>query len=248
MRGVRRTPRAPRPRRRSRWRRSGAQKSREQRQILVRKDRGGRVERVVEHHHPGAGENAALERLSVKRQSGGCEVDEARDAAGARARAADRRRTSAGTAPPRRPGRPGEDARRQRLRRAGGDHDLGVRDRGRGPGSAGNARPRPARSSGRPIIGGYWFQPSRHRLRRLAPDVLRTRVVGKALAEIDRARLAGEARHDLENGGRKVGENRVHARLLQRVAHGRVTGRWPPRAVRIMPRPGWHPSSPGPPA
>jgi hypothetical protein len=35
--------------------------------------------------------------------------------------------------------------------------------------------------------------------------------IGEALAEIDRLELAREPRHMLEDGGRQVGEERVHA-------------------------------------
>ncbi len=53
-----------------------------------------------------------------------------------------------------------------------------------------------------------------HGLGGLAADILGAGIVGKALAEIDRAGLARELRHHLEDAGLKGGEDRVHGRLV----------------------------------
>ena len=49
------------------------------------------------------------------------------------------------------------------------------------------------------------------RLGGLAPDILRTRAVGETLAEIDGPLFPREGRHDLEDRGGQVGENRIHS-------------------------------------
>ena len=43
-------------------------------------------------------------------------------------------------------------------------------------------------------MGGYWFQPLDHGLRRALAHILRARIIGKALAEIDRIGLPRDAR------------------------------------------------------
>ena len=55
-----------------------------------------------------------------------------------------------------------------------------------------------------------------HRLGGLAADILGAGVVGEALAEIDRAGLARQPRHDLENARLEIGEDRVHGLALAR--------------------------------
>jgi hypothetical protein len=56
--------------------------------------------------------------------------------------------------------------------------------------------------------------PAHHGLGRLAAHVLGARIVGKALAQIDRLVLARELRHHLEHGNGKLGKHRVHAGTL----------------------------------
>ncbi len=47
------------------------------------------------------------------------------------------------------------------------------------------------------------------------PDEALIRIVGKTLAEVDRAVRAGACRHRLERRGRRIGEDRVHARRIR---------------------------------
>ena len=54
---------------------------------------------------------------------------------------------------------------------------------------------------------------------RLRAHVLRARLVGKALAEIDRILLARKARHHLEHRDRQIGEDGVHDLSVR---HGRA--------------------------
>ncbi len=59
-----------------------------------------------------------------------------------------------------------------------------------------------------------------HGLGRHAADVLGAVLVGKALAQVDRAMLDGEPRHDLEHGGAEARKNtvrRFHDRLSPRL-------------------------------
>ena len=170
-------------------------------------DAGGRVERVVEQHDPGLRREGRGERRLGRGASPA--APGARSAARRRpgAPAADRRRTSAGTAPPRRRARSGPASAPASASVApevtmtsvsGSSVEALEAAVVRGDGLA-QLRQAHHRRILVPAVDD--------RLGGLAADVLGAGIVGKALAEIDRAGLAGEARHGLEDGGRQVGED-----------------------------------------
>jgi hypothetical protein len=116
-----------------------------------------------------------------------------------------------------------QDRARQRLRGPGGHHHLarGVEvEPLPAPVMGGNRRAQ----LGNAHHGGILVVAVEHRLGRRPPHVLGTRIVREALPQIDRARLAGQARHHLEDGGGQVGEKRVH-RLSSSGASDRFVSR-----------------------
>ena len=60
--------------------------------------------------------------------------------------------------------------------------------------------------------------PARERICGGAADVLRTRIIGEALAQIDRRMLPGQSAHHLEDGGGQGGEDAV--------GHGPTPDQW----------------------
>ena len=187
-----------------------AAESGQEREILVREDRCGRVERIVEQDDLGLRREGLRKRRLGEPEARGREGDEARHA-------------------------PCPTHERQvgvvhRLEQ----HDLvaGLDQRHQGSGESLGCTGRhhdfrfriEVEALPMPVMGGNGGAKLREphhrrilvpavddRIGGLAADVLGPRIVREALAEIDRAGFPGKAGHDLENGGRQIGEYRVHA-------------------------------------
>ena len=123
-------------------------------------DDAGRVERIVEQRRRACAAKTPLRGRPRRRSTAAASASRIWRRRRRAAPAADRRRTSAGTARLRRPARSARAGRRRAPRSRRRSPSPRFRGRTPGPGSAGSDAAIAARSSGRPSIGGYWFQPS----------------------------------------------------------------------------------------
>ena len=100
----------------------------------------------------------------------------------------------------------------QSLGGAGGDHHLALRIEIEALPMLVMRRDRLAQD-GQAEHGRILVPALDHGLRRALAHILRARIIGKALAEIDRIGLPRDARHFLEDRRRHARENGIHARL-----------------------------------
>ena len=180
-------------------------------EVFGTEDDRRRIERIVEQDDLGLPREGARQRRLRQPETRRLEGDEARHAAGpAHERQVgvvhrlEQHHFVAGRDE-------GQQGSRERLGGAGGDHHLALGIERQALPMAVMRRDRRAQLR-QPHHGRILIPTLDHGVGRLAAHVLGTRIVGKALPEIDRAGLAGELGHHLEDGGRQIGEDRVHRR------------------------------------
>jgi hypothetical protein len=181
----------------------------EHRKLLLRKNRGAGIERIVEDDRLGARRKGALKVFSGKRPARRLQIDKPRHASGSQHerqvsvvhRLEENDLVSLGY--------DGENSGRERLRSAGRDHRLPRRV---------EFKALEAHVMGRNGLAQLW-QPH-HRgvlvpaaedgVRRHAPDILRPGIIRKSLAEIHGVQITRKTRHDVEYGRWQLRKDGIH--------------------------------------